>query len=267
MMAIEAEMLTVEQVGDLLGLSKSAVWKLLQQGENPRSRDRWPVPACPSVRAGSTLRAWRENRCSGGEVNERRRRGGVGGHSSARLRTKYEGEFAGCPLSRTWCSEFAPASGTPSRYTTVCSRECAATNCGRRSTAILGWPLDWELMVSPIYDPFGDCEYWIRLSLGNPPVQAMIHGIESDPESMQTRWKLKHDRGPLRELLALEHPVLRRLAQGQQRDIGQDPVSRSGSRSGSRFGSSSGSGSSAITEQAESVGSEERADLNEITLS
>jgi len=43
-------------------------------------------------------------------------------------------------------------------------------------------------------------------------MDAIALGIEREPQLMQPKWAMRHERGPLRDLLALEHPGVGRPA-------------------------------------------------------
>lgn len=201
-----ANIMSVEEVSELLGLSNSAVWRLLQQGEIPGAKigGQWRVRRDDLERHFDLARARVLAQAREAEAEE------SWGPIAERLGEKYGGRFV---ITRClWCTEFAPAA-EPARFTTLCSPECAAEL--RQTFDLLGWPIDWELMCSPIYDDLGDIEYWIRLSLGNVPVDLLASRLEISREGVETKWRLRHQRGPLRELLLLEHPVLRRYPGGQ----------------------------------------------------
>lgn len=200
-------LMSVEQVGDLLGLSTSAVWRLLQQGDIPGAKigGQWRVQRHEldlhfNLARARTLAQVRERDAET-----------VWAETVTHLGEKYDGRSF-IAVRCLWCPEFTPADAS-ARFTTLCSLECAAEL--RATFELLGWPLDSDLVTSPIYDSFGDGEYWIRGSLGKVHLTAIMHGIEPDPEGLTVRWALKHQRGPLRELLALEHPTLRRIAHTQ----------------------------------------------------
>lgn len=200
---MRGEVLSVEEVGKRLALSTSAVWRLLQQGEIPGAKigGQWRIRVDDLERAFDLARARALAQSREKESEE------AWAPVVRKLAEKYKGPFV---LTRClWCPESTPAAES-ARYTTLCSPECAAEL--RQTFDLLGWPKDWELMLSPIYDVLGDSEYWVRMSLGKAPVSAMIAGVERDYEAVQPKWELRHQRGPLRELLLLEHPLLRRYA-------------------------------------------------------
>lgn len=199
---VEDEVMGVDEVGKLLGLSTSAVWRLLQQGEIPGAKigGQW------RVRRDDLERHFDLARSRALAQTREREAEDVWRPVVAKLNKKYPGpRFV---MTRClWCPDFMPAAD-PYRFTTLCSPECAAEL--RQTFSLLGWPVDYDLELSPIYDDLGDIEYWIRLSLGKVPESAFTLGVERDPEAIRTRWELRHERGPLRELLLLEHPLLRR---------------------------------------------------------
>jgi hypothetical protein len=45
------------------------------------------------------------------------------------------------------------------------------------------------------------------------------YGVGRDSALVETRWKLRHERGPLRELLALEHPALGRFTPAPRTEL------------------------------------------------
>lgn len=219
------DILSVEEVGSLLDLSTSAIWRLLQQGDIPGAKigGQWRVRRDDLDRHFDLARAKALSQTRQRETEE------AWQPILRQLSDRYKGEFV---LARClWCPELVPASES-ARHTTLCSQECEAEL--RQTFELLGWPIDWEFMLSPIYDHHpGDCEYWIRLSLNQDaiPVDLMLSGMGRDPDGVHARWTLRHDRGPLRELLLLEHPVLRRHAAGRPSERVAAGAKRRGARS------------------------------------
>jgi excisionase family DNA binding protein len=201
------EILSVEEVGNLLELSTSAVWRLLQQGE------------IPGAKIGGQWRVRRDDLDRHFDLARARALASTRTHDAEhtwepvlkRLTEaySYDDQPAEFVVTRClWCPEHVPAAKY-AVHTTVCSPECAAEL--RRTFQILGWPVDGDLMLSPIHDwDFGDIEYWLRLSLSKP-VEPLPPGMKRDADAADKRWTVRHERGPLRELLLLEHPLLRRL--------------------------------------------------------
>lgn len=194
------EILSVDDVGRLIGLSTSAVWRLLQQGDLPGAKigGQWRVRREDLDRHFDLARAQTQAQSRQKAAEQE------WGPIVERLAKAYE-----TPMIVTrclWCPEFVPAA-EGFRYTTLCSRECAAEL--RHAFGRLGWPIDYLLELSPINDWLpGDYEFWIRMSLGEPPVNLMVAGAGPDEAAVRPRWKMRHERGPLRELLLLEHPLL-----------------------------------------------------------
>ena len=201
---MDGDILSVEELGQLLDLSTSAVWRLLQTGEIPGAKigGQW------RVRRGDLDRHFDLARARALAQTREREAEKAWDPVLKKLATTYSRGFV---LVRClWCPDFIPAD-EHARCTTLCSPECVAEL--RLTFEFVGWPIDWELMLSPIYDELGeleDTEYWIRMSLGKVPTDAIVAGIAGNTEGVRTKWSLRHERGPLRELLLLEHPLLRR---------------------------------------------------------
>jgi excisionase family DNA binding protein len=194
--------LSAEQAASMLDLSESAVYRLLQQGEIPGAKigGQWRVRQSDLERAFdlARARATAQQREKASETEW--------GAALEKLRSSYPNErFV---LTRcAWCPEFVPA-WEGARFTTLCSGECAAELRG--AMKLLGWPIDTDLTLSPIYRLVGGLSDGSELLLDARALVAEVqYGIAPDHDLTSTRDALRHERGPLRELLLLEHPVMR----------------------------------------------------------
>ena len=107
-----------------------------------------------------------------------------------------------------WCGEGTPCYAH-SRYTTLCSWECAAEM--KRVHASLGWSGNSDVCVSPLFDiPLLDdhCFLW------KPTTDEIIHDLFPDEKLMEMYHRRKHARGPLRDYLLRERSELRAVVRG-----------------------------------------------------
>lgn len=210
------QILTVEAAAELLSLSDSAVYKLLQQGDLPGAKigGQW------RVRRSDLERAFDLARARARAAQREKEAGGIWAPALDKLRAKNERpEFE---LTRClWCPEWTPT-WSGARYTTLCSFECAREL--RQAFSALGWTVTSDYTLSPIYEPpAGDST---TLMLGPWNWEAEQHGMVPDYELIAARYKTMHARGPLRELLLLEHPYMR----DYNRRPPEEPTVASGSR-------------------------------------
>jgi excisionase family DNA binding protein len=193
------DILSVEAAAGLLDLSASAVYKLLQQGELPGAKigGQWRVRGSDLDRAFDLARAK--------AMAQQREKEAATTWASALDKLHQENPDGEYVLTRcAWCPEWIPTwSGM--RYVTLCSGDCASEL--RRAFGALGWHLR-DYTLSPIYQvSMGDAT---TLALDSQNLIAeVMYGIAPDWELVNTWNAARHGRGPLRELLLLEHPYLR----------------------------------------------------------
>lgn len=208
------EILSVEAAAEFLDLSASAVYKLLQQGELPGGKigGQWRVRRSDLDRAFDLARAK--------AMAQRREKDAATTWASALDKLRQENPDGEYVLTRcAWCPEWIPTwSGM--RYVTLCSGDCASEL--RRAFGALGWRLG-DYTLAPIYQvPMGDAT---TLALDSRNLMAeLLYGIAPDWELVNTWHAARHARGPLRELLLLEHPYLRGYNQSSR--VADPAVSR-----------------------------------------
>lgn len=196
---MDDQILTVEAAAELLSLSESAVYKLLQQGELPGAKigGQWRVRRSDLERAFDLARARARAQQRKKDASK------IWAPVLEKLAGRNDGasfELARC----LWCPDWIPA-WSGARYTTLCSIECAQEL--RRAFGALGWRVTSDYSLSPIYEPpAGDAT---TLMLGPWNWQAEEAGLVPDHDLIAARYATMHSRGPLRELLILEHPYLR----------------------------------------------------------
>lgn len=199
MMQTESEILTGKDAAGLLGLSESAVYKLLQQGDLPGGKigGQWRLRRSDLDRAFDLARAR--------ATAQQREKEAPAMWEDALIKLRATHHNASYELTRClWCPEWIPTwHGV--RYTTLCSLECVAEL--RRTFAALGWPVTSDYVLSPIHQAMaGD---GTELMLGQWSYEAERDGFVPDHELTKVRYSARHGRGPLRELLLLEHPFMR----------------------------------------------------------
>lgn len=218
----ERDILSGKEAAAVLDLSESAFYRLLASGEIPGAKigGQWRVRRSDIDHAFDLARAravtqTRENTAeatwAAGLEELRNRQAERREHFSA---TEHH-DFV---LTRcVWCPEWVPAWSTHP-FTTLCSEECVAEL--RRAYKVLGWPMDFELMISPIFtwyeadsffslSEYRDIEH-SGLFLEMRPIEEFVYERTGpDRWIIATRWRARHERGPLREQLILEHPLLR----------------------------------------------------------
>lgn len=227
-MTTNDEILSVEAAARFLDLSASAVYKLLQQGELPGGKigGQWRVRRSDLDRAFDLARAK--------AMAQQREKEAATTWASALDKLHHDNPGVEYVVTRcAWCPEWIPAvSGM--RYLTLCSGDCASEL--RRAFGALGWGLG-DYTRSPIY----------RVDIGDDTILALdprnmvaevMYGIAPDWELVNARHGARHARGPLRELLLLEHPYLR----------GYNQSSRVAGPTSSREGGDTGSASTVSTD-------------------
>lgn len=231
--------LTAEEAAKLLGLSESATYRLLQQGDIPAGKigGQWRVRRSDidlafdlaRARAMAAMREKTARETWAYALEQLRERQADREQSFGKDTVEHHDfELTRC----VWCPEFVPAWSTH-LYTTLCSEECVAEI--RRAYRVLGWPMEFELMISPIYTWYEQDNYWsiwdyrdvehrgLFLEM-SPPDEFFYEGTGPDRSLIVTRWKARHERGPLREQLVLEHPLLRAFLRERERGPVPEPT-------------------------------------------
>lgn len=108
-----------------------------------------------------------------------------------------------------WCTETTPAY-LGARYTTLCSWECAAEVS--RVYAHLGWPVNPEVMVTPLFLRSG--MDGTHLYLNPDPDDVIRYENVPDEQLLEIFHRRRHERGPLRDHLLIERPELRAVLRG-----------------------------------------------------
>lgn len=193
------EIMSAEHAASFLSLSESAVYKLLQLGEIPGAK----VGGQWRVRRGDLERSFDLARARATAQQREKTAPEVWEPAMVLLKEQHQTETF--VLTRClWCPEFVPA-WEVCRYTTLCSFECAAEL--RTVFKVLGWSVSSDLTLSPLYRALsGDGS---ELMLGPWHFEAEQHGFVPDHKLTNVRYAHRHERGPLRELLLLEHPGTR----------------------------------------------------------
>ncbi|MHB1612050.1 MAG: helix-turn-helix domain-containing protein [Sulfobacillus sp.] len=185
--------LDADKVGLYLGLSQTVVYRLLQEGEIPATKvgGQWRTRLSDLERAiglarAKTLALQREKEAIT-----------VWGDIVAEIKDMMPD--ADILLTRClWCPETCPAIAGY-RSTTVCSTECAAEVS--RTYGFFRWPLPPYILLSPLYPP--------TTKVGKDPSINPVPSEEVLTPLLSRYWDIRHQRGPMRDVLLLERPILR----------------------------------------------------------